>query len=475
MPLKRRRPSAIADFGIHFRLGLQFPVHDGGGSPADAWTSSVAVDPSGNTYIAFDTQGSGNLDPAMSAAGAFQNTSPTINYQGGYAKYDASGNFQWLTPLYCPGRSNAFHVAVGPKSGDVYVCGNFKTSSTFTTTGGNTITVAGTAPITSVGFVARLAAATGQVVWMNAFTTGSSSAGICQSIACDAAENVYVEGSVYANGTASLNSVYGSGDSGLPLVADNTKNNSITMLFLKCDKDGNGAWLQLLPGLPNAVELAVDASGNAYFTSYFSGTQDFDPSPAVHDLTAIGSQDAYVEKLDTNGNFVWVKQFGMPNTRKNPSDFVGRRIAVDSNNNVDFLLDGLYSDTVTLKSGKTSTTGNLWQLDTNGNPRWAVTVSEGLSGTMDGYYDFCLDSANDIYNGLVNEYSSSGTLVLSAAAGSGGSVGSRSNACDASGNFVFGGTATDPSSTMVYGQANISPTSTPVLVQTWGGPVPARC
>jgi hypothetical protein len=442
------------------------------GSPTDAQCNSVATDTSGNTAVAFYTLGgNGNLDPAGSPAGAFTNTATSSSYQGGYAKYDPAGNFQWVVPLNCSARSDARHVAIGPVSGDVYVCGDFHASANFTTLAGTMITVAGSGPIARVAIVARLDAASGKVVWMNAFTTGSAIGSACFSVVCDAAENVYVTGNVQANGTASLNSVYGTGNSGLPLVADNSANNAITMFLLKCDKNGNGAWLKMFPGLFYLSKIAVDGPGNLYFTSYFSGTHDFDPGPAVYNLTSKMIQDAYVEKLDTNGNFAWVRQFGSPppktkgkNSQTSNYD-AGQQIAVDANGNVDFLLDGQYYPTVTYNQ----MTGNLWQLDTNGNPRWAITVDVSGGGLVPVPYLFCVDGANDIYNGLVNEYNAGGTLVVSAAPGGGGNVWTNATAADAAGNFVFAGGANDPSSTNVYGQANISPTSTPSYVQTWGG------
>jgi hypothetical protein len=176
-----------------------------GGSPTDAGTDAVAVDAAGNTIIAFNAYGVGNLDPAQSAAGAYQNTQS--NHKGGFAKYDPSGNFLWMLPLLCTGSvgtsgttvSYARGVAAGPASGDVYVAGDFQGSCSFPTKGGTTLTV-GTSTTPRTSFVARVEAATGHVVWMDtsSITSGNQTC-IFFSAVCDAAENVYACGYILGN------------------------------------------------------------------------------------------------------------------------------------------------------------------------------------------------------------------------------------------------------------------------------------
>ena len=74
--------------------------------------------------------------------------------------------------------------------------------------------------------------------------------------------------------------------------------------------------------------MAVDSSGNVYTTGYFAGTADFDPGAGTTNLTANGSSDVFVSKLDSSGDLVWAKSFGDTSV-----DYC-YSVAVDSSGNV---------------------------------------------------------------------------------------------------------------------------------------------
>lgn len=60
-------------------------------------------------------------------------------------------------------------------------------------------------------------------------------------------------------------------------------------------------------GTEDASSVAVDAAGNVIITGKFNQTCDFDPGVGVYNLTSAGQYDYFVEKLDPSGNFLWVK------------------------------------------------------------------------------------------------------------------------------------------------------------------------
>ncbi|MDG1841045.1 MAG: T9SS type A sorting domain-containing protein [Crocinitomicaceae bacterium] len=92
-------------------------------------------------------------------------------------------------------------------------------------------------------------------------------------------------------------------------------------------------------------ESAIDNNGFVYNVGFFSGTADFDPSLlSSFNLTSTGSNiDAFVQKLDPNGNFIWAISFGGVGADHCSS------ISIDDNNNL--YLTGYFSDTVDFNPG----------------------------------------------------------------------------------------------------------------------------
>ena len=63
-----------------------------------------------------------------------------------------------------------------------------------------------------------------------------------------------------------------------------------------------------------ASGVALDASGSVYTVGGFRETVDFDPGPGVFNLSTVGpfdlSDDIFVSKLDSDGDFVWARAMG---------------------------------------------------------------------------------------------------------------------------------------------------------------------
>ena len=64
-------------------------------------------------------------------------------------------------------------------------------------------------------------------------------------------------------------------------------------------------------GLGSVVTGTVtDEIGHAYLVGTFSGTVDFDPGEGVAELTSLGRKDAFLLKLDAEGNYLWARAIG---------------------------------------------------------------------------------------------------------------------------------------------------------------------
>lgn len=119
-------------------------------------------------------------------------------------------------------------------------------------------------------------------------------------------------------------------------------------------------------------DLFVDQNGFSYTVGEFEGTIDFDPGAGADISTSLGLNDAFIQKLDQNGNFVWSRVF------QGASNVYAFGVFVDSLGNV-FVCGGFQGD-VDFDPG---TVGNeltgggmyLLKLDSNGNFQWVKHLS----------------------------------------------------------------------------------------------------
>lgn len=143
--------------------------------------------------------------------------------------------------------------------------------------------------------------------WAKAFNSlgGSTNRVLVYAVATDPAGNVYASG--FFNGSVDL-------DPG-PGTTTATANAGTGAFFVKLSPSGNLIWAKTLSntvaGSIASYSLKVDAAGNVYSVGGFSQTIDFNPSPtATNNLVSTGGTDAYILKLNTNGDFVWAQRMG---------------------------------------------------------------------------------------------------------------------------------------------------------------------
>ena len=172
------------------------------------------------------------------------------------------------------------------------------------------------------------------------------------------------------------------------------------IFVLKLDALGNFIWAKAMYGNSYANGLAVktDATGNIYTTGLYSGTIDFDPGPAVTNLTVVGNSDFFVSKLDAAGNFVWVKSAG----------------------------------------GSGLESGNDIKIDAAGN----IYTTGHFNGTVDfdpgpGTFTLSSQGVNDIY---ITKWNSSGNFLWTVALGGAANDNGKSIDVDALGNVYTTGT-----------------------------------
>ena len=164
----------------------------------------------------------------------------------------------------------------------------------------------------------------------------------------------------------------------------------------KLDNAGNLAWARNIGGIDqdHALAMDIDDDGNVLITGKFQGTADFDPGPDSSKLTVNGGDDIYVLKLNSLGDFDWVRQIGGTDLDR------GRCITADHIGNV--YTSGYFSDTVDLDPGQDSllfiSNGGqdifIQKLDPDGNFVWARHI--GGSG-FDAGVSIVTDTFGNVY------------------------------------------------------------------------------
>ena len=138
-------------------------------------------------------------------------------------------------------------------------------------------------------------------------------------------------------------------------------------------------------------------SRNSYVTGFIYGSATFGSTT----VGGAGWYDAFLAKIDTNGNWLWAKSVG-----GSSSDF-GRAVCVDDQGNCEGLLDRDFVGSVNI-GGTTLTSnggGNLngggevfaAKLDSNGNYLWAVNSHSGKFKSGEQPFDITADSDGNAY------------------------------------------------------------------------------
>ncbi len=333
------------------------------------------VDASGNTYTTGQFAGTVDFDPGAGTS--------NLTSAGGLdifiSKLDGSGNFVWAKTLGGTGYDAGFAIVLDA-SGNVYTTGSFSGTADFDPGAGTfNLTATGTFDI----FISKLDSS-GNFVWAKAIVATVRS--YADFIAIDATGNVYTTG--YFTGTADFDP--GAGTFNLTPV------NGDDIFISKLDASGNFVWAKKMGGNSNefGVSITLDASGNVYTSGSFQGTADFDPGSSTFNLTPAGGWDNFISKLDSLGNFIWVKKMG------GTANDEGYSIKTDAYGNV--YSTGYFNGTVDFDPGagtfNLSSAGSedmfISKLDLFGNLIWAKKIG-GSSRDFGG--SIAIDASGDIY------------------------------------------------------------------------------
>lgn len=203
--------------------------------------------------------------------------------------------------------------------------------------------------------------------------------------------------------------------------------NSFGQTFQWAKQLGGAGWDQ-------ATSIKIDQNNAVYTVGLFIGTVDFDPGIGVFNLTSVGEKDAFICKLDANGNFLWAKQYGDSAAIDEKSS-----LAIDSSGNLYITNSFLGKVDFDPGAGSFYLTSQgmdrdifIQKLDANGNFIWAKQIGGPfafaystpahstaialdpsaniyLTGYFDGTIDFDPDSSS-IFN-MTSQFNASDIFI----------------------------------------------------------------
>ncbi len=200
-------------------------------------------------------------------------------------KFSPIGTVLWTQRFNAGDDARAVAIALDPFDNPI-VSALFNKNITI---GGKTYTASGT----NDSLLMKLGALTGTPIWTKQFSGSYDEEGI---VATDSAGNIYLTG--YFRG--SIN--FGGATLRVPFDTD------LDVFIAKFDANGNHLWSKnfINDGNDRGYGIAADGSG-VTFGGFFTNTINFGGGSLI---ASIGRTEAFVAKLDANGNHVWSKRFG---------------------------------------------------------------------------------------------------------------------------------------------------------------------
>lgn len=307
---------------------------------------------------------------------------------------------EWVYKYGGTGNDHGTSVVVD-NNDNVLLLGGYSDSVDFDPTSStNYLQAAGAADL-----VVQKINATGNIQWTRSIESHPSGSLIGKSMFTDANGNIFIIGDF----TNSVDFDPGPGS------AIKSSNGQYDNFVLKLDANGDFDWVKTYGSniYDRSFSVTDDLGGNILITGTFGGQCDFDPSSNTFNLTSSGS-DTYVLKLDSDGNFIWAKQFG------GSGSIFGFKISTDDQQNV--LVTGKLAGDIDFDPGTgtymvSDTSGYVVKLDSSGTFLWVNHYGNDIRGLkndmLGNTYIF------GAFSGLVNFGNAGGNDTISSGTYSG--------------------------------------------------------
>ena len=318
------------DANGNFVWAKQVPTH------VEFGQIELKVDGAGNVYLASDLNVPADMDPGP---GVLMMT-PTGFRDAFVIKLNTNGELVWARQFGGPGDTGpqAYMIELD-QLGNIIIGGLFNNTVDFDP-GPGVLNL--TSPAHMKAYLVKLSN-NGDLIWARILGNSPQTYSSCRitDIKCDSQNNIFVIGSFagtvdFDPGPGTYNQTISPGGAGDGFVC-------------KLDADCNFSWVKTFGqnGTNNhfmtPTGIDIDGAGNIITTGFFLGNFDFDPGPGVQVIYSNPS-DSYILKLDSQGNFVWVKIIGNPMETD-----TGLDVVVDAANNI--YATGFYAKVVDLDPG----------------------------------------------------------------------------------------------------------------------------
>jgi hypothetical protein len=306
--------------------------------------SNVTTDAAGNAYIIGSFQGTVDINPGAATLNITAAGSSDIFIE----KLSSTGAFLWVKTIGGTGLDSPSYIQLD-SLGNIFITGSFQNTVDFNP-GTSTVN------LTSAGggdiFLLKLDNA-GNYIFAKRFGGTSNDYG---SIL-----NTDLNGNIYLSGTFSSPSINFSGHTISFL-------GNFDSYLVKLDPLGTATWA--LAYYAQTFDMALDDSANIYLTgNFYDQNIDFDPGVGTYYMSVTGGisdHDFFLLKLNTNGDFVWVKKDG-----SSIYDDKGTGIGIDSQGNIITSMD--YS-TNAVQLAKWTPGGTYIYLNTGGSVTSSSTI-----------------------------------------------------------------------------------------------------
>ncbi len=360
------------------------------------------IDNQGNILVTGAFRDTADLDPGTGTA----NFTATYYFDSFIIKLDSDGNYIWGKNIATAGDNSEWITAIKlDDAGNIYTAGYFY----------GTITIGGTV-FTSNGaydsFIQKMDAA-GNTIWVKTLG-GSSYDGVF-------AMEVSTDGSLYLTGVYGETVDFNPGSETFSLTGQGVYDGFI----LKLDNNGGFAWVKSIGGanIDVITDLKLDADGNLIVAgSYASHTLTFSVNGASETITKSGTSEQFADvllfKMDSSGNYLWVKHYG------STGDDSAASVAVDETGKIYVL--GIFNEHVDFDPGaeeNTQASAGLYDiflqcLTTDGDYVYAHKIGgSGLDQARRVVYNNGALYITAIYKNTVNLNPAGGAVVSATSVG----------------------------------------------------------